>query len=63
MDLPLKGYMDEGACYRKLVALLHPDGLACPRCGQQQRLGVHSRHREPVLESQCGGCGRVFNGT
>jgi transposase-like protein len=61
MDFPLKGYMDEGACYRKLVELLHPDGLACPRCSQQQRLGVHSRHREPVLEYQCGGCGRVFN--
>jgi DNA-directed RNA polymerase subunit RPC12/RpoP/transposase-like protein len=53
--------MDEGACYRKLVELLHPDGLACPRCGQRQQLGVHSRHREPVLEYQCGDCGRVFN--
>ena len=61
MDFPLKDYMDEDACYRKLVELLHPGGLACPRCRQQQRLGVHSRHREPVLEYQCGDCGRVFN--
>ena len=31
MDFPLKDSMDEDACYRKLVALLHPAGLACPR--------------------------------
>ena len=24
--------MDEGACYRYLLEVLHPDGLACPRC-------------------------------
>ena len=61
MDFPLKDYLDEEACYRKLVELLHPEGLACPRCGQQGRLGVHNRHREPVLDYQCGDCGRVFN--
>src|SRR5262249_9427888 len=61
MDFPLKDYLDEGACSRRLVALLHPNGLACPRCGRGQHLGVHSRHREPVLEYQCGDCGRVFN--
>jgi transposase-like protein len=61
MDFPLKGYMDEDSCYRRLVELLHPGGLACPRCGERQHLGVHNRHREPVLEYQCGGCGRVFN--
>ena len=33
MDFPLIDYLDEGACYRKLVELLHPDGLACPACG------------------------------
>ena len=33
MDFPLDGLMDEQACYDRLVALLHPDGLACPRCG------------------------------
>lgn len=61
MDFPLIDYLDEDACYRKLVELLHPDGLACPACGQRQRLGVHHRHREPVLDYQCGDCGRVFN--
>jgi transposase-like protein len=61
MDFPLIDYLDEGACYRKLVELLHPDGLACPACGERQHLGVHHRHREPVLDYQCGGCGRVFN--
>jgi hypothetical protein len=48
LDFPLIDFMDEDACYRKLVELLHPEGLSCPRCGQPDRLGVHSRHREPV---------------
>lgn len=61
MDFSLNAYMDEDARYGKLVELLHPDGLDCPACGQRRRLGVHHRHREPVLDYQCGDCGRVFN--
>ena len=61
MDFPLIDFLDEDACHCKLVALLHPEGLAYPRCGRRERLGIHSRHREPVLEYQCGHCGRVFN--
>jgi transposase-like protein len=61
MDFSLNDYMDEDACYGKLVELLHPEGLACPDCGQRQRLGIHHRHRAPVLDYQCGACGRVFN--
>jgi hypothetical protein len=58
---PLTDDLDEDACYRKLVEHLHPDGLACPACGQRQHLGGHHRHRSPVLDYQCGDCGRVFN--
>src|SRR3954452_11827221 len=61
MDFPLIDYLDEDACYRKLVELLHPGGLACPACGRRQPRGAHPRHREPVLDYQCGDCGRVFN--
>ena len=61
MDFPLIDYLDEGACYTKLVELLHPDGLSCPHCGERQRLGIHRRHRDPVLDYQCGACRRVFN--
>jgi len=61
MDFPLIEFLDEEACYTKLVELLHPDGLACPRCGARDHLGVHRRHRAPVLDSQCGHCGRAFN--
>ena len=60
MDFPLIGLMDEGACYARLVEALHPDGLACPRCGGD-RLGVHRRHREPIIDYRCRDCRRVFN--
>ena len=61
MDFPLIDLMDEQACYEELLALLHPEGLACPRCGAGDRLGVHRRQRDPLLDYQCGHCGRVFN--
>jgi transposase-like protein len=61
VDFSLIDYLDEDVCYTKLVELLHPDGLACPRCTERQRLGIHRRHRAPVVDFQCGTCGRVFN--
>ena len=60
MDFPLTGLMDEGACYERLAGALHPDGLPCPRCGGD-RLGVHRRHRDPVIDYRCRDCRRVFN--
>jgi transposase-like protein len=61
MDFPITELMDEDACYQKLLNWLHPDGLACPRCGARDDLGVHRRHRAPVLDYRCKGCHRVFN--
>jgi transposase-like protein len=61
MDFSLIDYLDEGACYTRLVELLHPDGLSCPNCGERRRLGIHRRHRDPVTDHQCAACGRVFN--
>ena len=61
MDFPITALMDEDACYAKLVAWLHPDGLACPRCGKADRLAVHRRRRPPVLDYRCGHCKRVFD--
>ena len=60
MDFPLSTLMDEQACYDKLVGVLHPRGLVCPRCGSA-KAGVHRRCRVPVLDYQCSDCGRVFN--
>ena len=60
MDFPIAELMDQEACYERLVKALHPDGLACPRCGGR-RLGVHRRHREPILDYRCRDCRRVFN--
>lgn len=60
MDFPLHRLMDEQACYDQLIRVLHPDGLRCPRCGSDQA-NVHRRHRAPVLDYRCRGCGRVFN--
>ena len=61
MDFPLIDSLDEEACSTKLVELLHPDGLGCPRCGEREHLGTHRCHRTPVVDLQCGRCGRVFN--
>jgi transposase-like protein len=61
MDFPITGLMDQDACYAKLVEWLHPDGFACPRCHEDDRMGVHRSRRPPVLDFRCGHCGRVFN--
>ena len=60
MDFPLADLMDQSACYARLVEALHPEGLACPRCGSD-RYGVHRRHRDPVPDYRCRDCRRVFN--
>ena len=61
MDLPIADLMDEDACFAKLLSWLHPDGLACPRCGTRDGLRVHRRHRAPLLDYRCSACRRVFN--
>jgi transposase-like protein len=61
MDFPITDLMDQDACYAKLVQWLHPDGLACPRCRQADRIRVHRAHRAPVRDYRCGHCRRVFN--
>src|SRR5262249_11939491 len=61
MDWRITDLMDEQACYAQLVDWLHPDGLACPRCRHADRLVVHRRGRDPILDSRCGHCHRVFN--
>ncbi len=61
MDFPIQDLLDKQRCYDKLLEILHPEGLSCPQCHAQEKLGVHDRHRDPVLDFQCGHCGRVFN--
>jgi transposase-like protein len=61
MDYPITDLMDQDACYQQLVQILHPDGLACPRCQARDGLKVHKRLRAPVLDYRCAACGRVFN--
>ena len=61
MDFPITDLMDEPACYAQLVDWLHPDGMTYPRCHQHDRMVVHRRGRDPVLDFRCGHCHRVFN--
>jgi transposase-like protein len=61
MDFPIDDLLDEDACYHRLLTWFHPDGLSCPDCHRDDRLGIHRRHREPVVDYRCGQCGRVFN--
>ena len=61
MDFPIGDLLDEDACYHRLLSWIHPGGLSCPDCHHDDRLFIHRRHREPVLDYRCGHCGRVFN--
>jgi transposase-like protein len=61
MDFPLEECLDEAACYQRLVDVLHPGGLACPRCRSRTAIGVHRRRRPHVPDYRCRQCGRVFN--
>jgi transposase-like protein len=63
MDFPILDLMDQGACYQRLLDLLHPDGLTCPGCGGgRDRYNVHRRRDgSPVLDYRCKACRRVFN--
>jgi transposase-like protein len=62
MDFPIIDLMDADGCRRKLLDLLHPDGLACPRCGARDGLNIHRRRPDPpVVDHRCKGCRRVFN--
>ena len=47
MDFPIAELMDEDACYQKLLNWLHPDGLACPRCGARDGPGRPSPPPRP----------------
>ena len=60
MDVPITDLMDEQACSTQLVDWLHPDGMTCPRCHQHDRMVVHRRGRDPVLDFRCGHCHRLF---
>jgi len=61
MDFPLKDLMDEQACYDFLVLLLHPEGLACPRCRRADGLKIHRHDRAPILVYRCPHCLRIFH--
>jgi transposase-like protein len=61
MDFPITELRDEDACSQFLVQILHPDGLACPRCQTRDGLQVHKRLRAPIRDHRCAACGRVFN--
>jgi len=40
VDFPIIDLMDEDACYATGVEELHPEGMACPRCGRNDRMVV-----------------------
>ncbi len=56
------GCSDEDSCYRFLLSVLHPRGLACPRGHLLPAdQSPHDRHRAPVVDYRCRQCGAVFN--
>jgi len=61
VDFPIKEFMDEQRCHDKLLEVLHPEGLHCPRCKCGDDLRVHDQSRKPILRYQCGHCRRIFH--
>ena len=62
MDFPIVDLMDQEGCRQKLFDLLHPDGLACPRCGARDGLNIHRRRLDsPLVDHRCKNCRRVSN--
>ena len=61
MTFPVTDLWDEQKCHDFLLNLLHPQGLACPRCtAPVPQARVHRRDRAPILQYQCR-CGRIYN--
>ena len=62
MALPITELLDEQACYKFLVSVLHPQGLQCP-AGHRVAAGQapHMSDRAPVVDYRCRQCGKVFN--
>ena len=44
MDFPILDLMDQDGCYHKLLDLLHPGGLVCPRCAARPTRGEKAYH-------------------
>jgi hypothetical protein len=55
------GDRHEAVCYRKLVGLLHPGGLACPHCGSAQVDEGMVEGQVCVPQHCCLRCRRSFN--
>ena len=58
---PLTDVLDDRVCYRWFESILWSQGRVCARCGARDRLNIHNREREPVLDYQCQHCRHVFN--
>ena len=58
---PLTDVLDDRVCYRWFESIFWPQGRVCSRCGARDRLSIHNREREPVLDFQCQHCRHVFN--
>jgi len=72
MEFPKLDFADEEACFEALLELVHPGGLRCPHCGQQEGLHIHGHHKHNCTPYyRCSRCrqkfspwaGTVFEGT
>src|SRR5947209_1016358 len=61
VDRPHTEVRDEAAHYRKLVELLHPGGLTCPRCKSRKFVGRLDRGFDPAPTYRCARCHRDFD--
>jgi hypothetical protein len=54
MLFPIDDLLDDAACYRLLLRVLHPDGLHCPLGhALEEGQAPHDRHLEPIVDDRC----------
>lgn len=60
-SFPFSDLLDAEKVYAWFAQIFWPHGTVCPRCGERNKLHVHSRRRAPLLDWHCQNCGRIFN--
>jgi predicted RNA-binding Zn-ribbon protein involved in translation (DUF1610 family) len=61
MKFPKVNFRNEEACFQALLALVHPEGPHCPKCGERDQIHRHQNSRQPWrVHYLCSHCDHIF---